>query len=116
MRALLCRLREQDAVVRDNSDGISINVGESTNECCAVELLEFVKLGCVDDTRDDLPNIIGKTKFARHDAVYIFNRVCGILWSTPGRARFAYPIQVRHDIARYGERVLIIVCQVVGNA
>jgi hypothetical protein len=57
MCALLRRLREEDAVVREDADGKPFDSGEPADEGLAVESLELVKAAAVDDPGDHLARV-----------------------------------------------------------
>ena len=59
MRALECRFREQDAIVGDDADRITVEPGEAADQRDAVERLELVELAAIDQARDHLSHIIG---------------------------------------------------------
>src|SRR3712207_8547303 len=52
--ALLRRLGEEDAVVREDADREALDPREAADERLAVELLELVEAAAVDDARDQI--------------------------------------------------------------
>ena len=60
MRALLRRLREEDAVVREDADGKPFDSCKSADEGLAVEILELVKAAAVDDLEAIVPTDLKK--------------------------------------------------------
>ncbi len=52
--------------------GKAVDVREAANERLAVERLELVELGAVDDARDDVADVVGRARIGRHDAVELF--------------------------------------------
>src|SRR5207247_9628186 len=71
VRALLCGLREQDAVVGENPDREALDVRPAADERLAVELLELVEAAAVDDPRDDLARIELCAVIVRNEPVQI---------------------------------------------
>ena len=57
VRALLRRLGEEDAVVREDPDGEALDAREAGDERLAVELLELLEARAVDDARDQLARV-----------------------------------------------------------
>ena len=57
MRALLGRLGEEHAVVREDPDGVALDPREAADERLAVERLELVEAGAVDDPGDHLARV-----------------------------------------------------------
>ena len=58
VRALQRRLREQDAVVREDRDRVAEDAGEAAHERVAVQRLELVQHGAVDQPRDHLADVV----------------------------------------------------------
>ena len=73
MRAFLRGLRKQDAVVRDNAHGIAVYMCKPADERRTVKLLELLKLGAVNNPRDDFAHVVRKSILARDDAVDILS-------------------------------------------
>ena len=115
MRPFLRRLREQDAVVCDDPDRVTVDVGEATDQRCTVEFLEFMKFRTVNDACDDLADIVGKPKLARNDAVDILDRQFRVFRLAPDDAGGPRKIQVGDDVARDLQRMLVVVGKMIGN-
>ncbi len=79
MRALERTLAEQDTVIGEDADREAVDMGEAANERLAVERLELLELGCVDDARDHVANVVRRARVRGHDAVEIVRREHGIL-------------------------------------
>jgi hypothetical protein len=62
---------EQDAVVRQDRDRHAPDAGEAADQGRAVELLELVQLGAVDDAGDHLAHVIGRADIVGDDAVQL---------------------------------------------
>jgi hypothetical protein len=69
VRALLRAFGEQDAVVGEDGDRHAPDAREAGDERFAIELLELVELGAVDDAGDDFAHIVGRRARRRDDAV-----------------------------------------------
>ena len=50
---------EEDAVIGEDADGHAVNMGEAADQGLAEPRLELVQSGSVDQTRDDLADVIG---------------------------------------------------------
>src|SRR6267142_246209 len=68
VRPLQCGFREQDAVVRDDSDRVAADAREPGHQCRPGLGLELVELACVDDARDDLAHVVGLALVLGDDA------------------------------------------------
>ena len=62
VRALERALAEQDAVVGEDADRVAVDVREAADQRRAVERLELVELGAVDEARDDLAHVVGHAR------------------------------------------------------
>src|SRR5690606_8102084 len=75
VRALERRLREQNAIVREDADRPPLDARERADERRAVALLELVDLRAVDDAREELADVVLPAHVLRHDAVELLGRV-----------------------------------------
>ena len=117
VRALLRRLREEDAVIREDPDVEALDAGKAGDERLPVELLELLEARAVDDARDELARVDLMAEVLGDQPVQLGGVGDGILgladvpaWVGLGR------VEVADDAARDGERVLIGVRVVVGDA
>ena len=79
----------QDSVARDDADGDAMNMGKPGHERRPVAGLEFVEPGAINDPRDHLPHIIGRSCAGRHDA----EQLLGVIERQLGRGeRNAGPV------------------------
>ena len=65
------RLREEDAIVRDNANGHSVKSRKSCNERCAVQSLEFVEPRPINKACNHLPDIEGFLQVTWHNATQL---------------------------------------------
>ena len=86
VRALLRRLREEDAVVGHDAHRHALDVGKARDQRGAEAGLELVEFRAVDDARDDLAHVIGLAGVGRDDAVQ-FGRVVARFAHGPQRQR-----------------------------
>ena len=105
MRALQRRLREQDAVVGDDADGIAVEVGEAADQRGAVELLELVELAAVDEPRDHLAHVIGLAGVGGDDAVELPGIVERLARLADVEVRRLHAVEMADDAARDAQRV-----------
>ena len=71
MRALLCALRKQDAVVGDDANRHSLDPRETGNQRRPVQGLELIECAVVDQARDDLASRLRLTGIGRNQPVQI---------------------------------------------
>ena len=74
VRRLLRALGKQHAVVGEDRHREAPDAGEAGDQGRAVERLEFVQVGAVDDARDHVAHVVGRAPIGRHDPVQ-FGRV-----------------------------------------
>ena len=108
---------EQHAVVGDDAHRQAFDVREAGHQRGAVARLELVELAAVDDARDDLAHVEGLARVGRDDAVQ-FGRVVAAAGAAADAAAAAGLRQFRlaTDGARDGQRVHVVLGQVVGHA
>src|SRR5690606_8576771 len=116
MRTFQRALAEQDAVIRQNTDWMSPDMGAAAHQGRAVQGLEFLEFGTVDDAGDDLAYVVGLAGIDGNDAVEFAGRVEGIAWrndASPGLVRRSEP---RNDAPGDADCMCIIGGQMVCNA
>ena len=69
VRGLQRAFGKQDAVVADDADRHAVEMREAGDEGGAVQRLELVELGAVDDARDHLAHVVLLLEVDRHHAV-----------------------------------------------
>src|SRR5690606_10856630 len=77
VRAFLRGFREQDAIVRDDADRVSVQVRETAHQGRTVQRLELLELRTIHQPRDNFPDVVGETEIARNDAVQLLGRIRG---------------------------------------
>src|SRR5512139_528504 len=78
--ALEAGLAEEDAVVRDDPHRVAPDPREATDQRVAVQRLDLVDAGPVDDARDDLAHVVRGPGVGRHhvvEALGVFDRLLG---------------------------------------
>ena len=108
------RLREQDAVVRDDADQVSVEPRKSRHERRAIPRLELVEPRAIHNSRDDFAHIVRSSDVGIDDAIQVggvIRRLFGRRDRLQGRAG----VQRRHDRPAQLERVRIVLGKVVGN-
>ena len=69
MRPLERALAEEDPVVGQDADRMTVDVREAAHERRSVARLELGEGRAVDDARDDVADVVGLARVGRHDAV-----------------------------------------------
>ena len=84
---------------------------------CAVERLELVELGAVDDARDHVAHVVGRARIGRHDAVQLVGRIAAAraACAAPDMTRFTR-LRLATMRARDAERMAVVGGVVVGHA
>ena len=116
VRALLRRLREQDAVVGDDPDRIAVQMREARDERCAIARLELVERGRVDDPRDDLAHVVRLARVARDHAVELFRVVERRPGGRTSRPTDFTPLRLATTLPRDVQRVRVVLREMVGDA
>ena len=115
MRAFLRRFRIEHAIVRDDADRIAADPRKTRDERGPVTRLEFIELARVHDPRYHLANIVRFANVGIDHAVQLFRRIARL----PGRRQIEIDallaIQRADDLPRDGERVKIVVREMVGD-
>ncbi len=116
VRALLRRLGEEHALVRQDRDRVPLDPREAADERLAVERLELGEARAVDDPRDHLARVELVPVVLRDQAVELGRVERGRLGrcDLPRRGRLV--AEVADDLADERERVLVVDRVVVGDA
>ncbi len=62
-------LTEQNSIIGNDADRVTMNAGKATDQCGAVQCLEFIKFGTIHDTCDHFADIVGFPCVRRYDSV-----------------------------------------------
>ena len=116
MRALEGGFGKQDAVIGDNPDRVSVQMGKAGHQCLAIQRLELIELRAIDDARDHLAYIIGFADIGIHHAIEFFGRIKRITHGPGFQPHLLGPVQVRHDLPHDGQRVGVVHGKVIGHA
>ena len=116
MRALERAFAEQDAVVGEDADGEPVDVRKAADERRAVERLELVELGGIDDPRDHVAHVVGRARIRGHDAVEILCRIKRLARLAQFEISWPHAIEVGDDAPRNADGVLIAGRIIVGHA
>ena len=96
VRAFLRRLGEEDAVVREDRDGVALDLGEAGDERLSVERLELVETRAVDDAGDQVACVGLVAEVFRDQAVELRRvgrgRLC---WLVPRAGSGLRPCRLR---------------------
>ena len=114
--ALLGRLGEEDALVREDRDRVALDPGEAADERLAVERLELGEAGAVDDPRDQLVRVHLVLEVLGDEPVEVVRVERGRLGRGDVPRQLLAAVQVAHDLPRQRERVLVGGRVVVGDA
>src|SRR5215510_15066397 len=108
MRRLERALREQNAVVGDDADGIAEDAREARHQRSPVERLELVEAAAVYQPRDDLADIEALARVGGDDAVEAARIVLRLLRRGDLPGILLAPVQVADDGAYDGQRMLVV--------
>lgn len=75
MRSLQRTLTEEDAIVANNADLLTVQLGKATEERITVHGLVLVKLGAVKESGYDLADVIRAHQVRADNAVQFFGRI-----------------------------------------
>ena len=108
MRAFQRGFRKQNAVVGDDADRVSVNTGESADQCRAIKSLELVEVRCIDDPGDDFADVVGNATIRRYDPVELGRIVKRRLRRLRQQCRRLGASQMPQGTARDAERIRIV--------
>eukprot|EP00760_Papus_ankaliazontas_P038847 PhM_4_TR9363/c0_g2_i1/m.14248 len=117
LRRLVAAVREKHAVVCDDADGVSHHRRPAAHERAADVRLEEMHATAVDNTRDDLRDVVRLPDRRRRDAEQLLGWVQRLLVrplhnSAWQRCRLR-PVQRRHDLAGNAQRLGLVGSEVV---
>jgi hypothetical protein len=116
VRALQGRLAEQDAVVGDDAHRHAFDVGKAGDQRGAKARLELVELGAIDDAGNDLAHVKGLAGVGGDHTVQLFCCIFRSYRRTNAGARGLFLIQVGDRAAGNGQRMQVVLRQMVGHA
>ena len=116
VRCLQCALREENAVIGNDTYGVTHEPGKPTNKCNAVQFFEFVEFAPIDDTGNHFTHVVAPAIICRDDAKEVVGIIAWWYWwsNIPGNV-FA-TIEMGDNAAAYSQGVFIIEGVVVGYA
>ena len=117
MRGLERGLAEEDAVVRDDPNAEALDAREAAHQRGAIQRLELVKAGPVDQPRDDLVHVVLRSNVFRDEGVkigWVVRRWLGQRLVVHAPVRGA--LELRDDLACDGDRVRIVEREVIRDA
>ena len=115
VRALERGLGEQHAVVGDDPDGVAADARETADERRAVQRLELVELGSVDQPRNDFAHVVRMPRIARDDSIEFLGGERG-RHRLAGRCRRTGAVEVADESPRHPQRVRVIVGEMIDDA
>src|SRR6266581_1042504 len=115
MRGFQRAFRIEDALIGQDPDRHAAQMRKAGDERRAVELLELVELGSIDQARDHLADVVLLLEVDRHDAVEL-GYVVGGLARLGERQVDAFPgVEIADDAAAVGERVAVVGRIMIGH-
>ena len=72
VRAFLCRLAEQNAVVAEYADRVTVYASEAANQSGAEQGFKLVEFGAVDHTGNNFAHVVGLFAVFGYHAVNVF--------------------------------------------
>ena len=115
LRRLLRGFREQWAVVAEDADGVAVQRRPARHQRGAVEGLELLEAGAIDDAGDHLAHVEGHTQVLIDDAEQLFRVVKRVVGRHGGAGAQLAPIEVRHHLAAHANAIEFVQRQVVAQ-
>jgi len=116
VRALERALGEQNPVVGDDTDRVTVDMRKAADQGLAVARFEFVQLGAIDDACDHLADIERLARVLRNHAVQFVSGVLGFAWCLQ-RERYVFlAVETGDDVARDRQRMRVVLGVVIGHA
>ena len=115
MRALLRALAKQHAIIGKDRDRRPPDMGKAAHQRAAIKRLEFMKLAAIDEPRDYLMHIIGCADIFGDDAVEFLRIIFGRSWFAGFDFKSFVRTQMADDIAHNGQRMFVILGQMVDH-
>ena len=116
VRTLQRRFGEQDAVVGDDADRVTVDVGETGDQGLRVAGLELGEFGTVDDACDQFADVERDARFARHDAVDLLGGIGRFARFEHGERDALAAIEVGDEVARDTQCMGVAFGEMVGHA
>src|SRR5262249_57697611 len=91
-------------------------MGKAGDQRLAVERLEFIELGIVDEPGNDLPHVVLLLQVNRHDAVELGSIELRLSWLSQNYITRLRTVQSTDDAATERQCVAIILGVIIGNA
>src|SRR4029077_15963020 len=92
-----------------------MDMGKAGDQCRAVERLEFVELGNIDQPGNDLPHVVLLLQIDRHDAVEFGSVELGLPWLSETSIAFFPAVQSTDDLATERQCMAIVLGVVIRN-
>ena len=115
MRAFLGGFREQDAIVGNDTDGAAFHMGETADQRLAKARLEFVEAAAIDHPHDDFADVIGRAQIGGDNAQHLGRIIGRVFGRLPLHIHRGRAVQPGHGASCQGQRVGVILGQIVGN-
>ena len=116
MRGLERAFGKQNAVVAENADRHAVNMRKAGDQRGAVERLELVELGAVDQARDHLAHVVLLLQVDRHDAVEFGRIVRRLARGQQRNVDGLFGIEIGDDAPRQRQRVVVVLRVMIGDA
>ena len=112
-------LREEYAIISDDSNRVPIQVTETSNQSISIVLFELVEATAVEDSRQNCVHIEGLLMIDRDNAVEIFFRIERLFWLLEVLSVFServIRVDVFHNSTGKLNSVVFIMCQVISHS
>ena len=116
MRAFLCGLGKQDAIVGDDPNRTAHNMGKPRHQRFAETRFEFIKSRPINQTHDHFADVIGGFQIRRNHAKQFGGIIGRILGRGPCDRINAAPVQRLHHLTCQRQRMCVILGQIIGHA
>ena len=116
VRAFLCRLAEQHAVIGDDRHRIAMQMGKAADQGAAIQRLEFVEYRVVHQPGNHFAHVIGLFWISRHNAVQVGGGVAGRYNRFALQLACLAPVEVGNAAPGNGQRMFIVFGIMVSHA
>ncbi len=116
MRAFDGTFGKENAVVGQNADGITVDMGKTGYQCRPIILFKLIKFRAIDETRNNLPYIEGSAHVLRNQAVNFRRIIQGSLRRTYVQRHRLHLVERGNTAPRDFQRMLVTLRHMIRHA